>query len=158
MKIKMISVEEAQNIIDSRTPKGLFFLYEQSRDGRDIVTGIDNLTGDAWTENFATLIECLDWLSADWENEVLEGDLDVECRRTLHMRIAKKAAKQRTVSAAMILPSHPNKVEIELLSLSGGRYTQFRIDSKTVMLLDSSDLEELKKLIETYQGKLADTR
>ena len=41
-------------------PLGLFY----HRDG-DTVTGVDNSTGDAWTEDFSTLEECLAWLGRE---------------------------------------------------------------------------------------------
>ena len=44
-------------IIEKREPRGLF-LYDT---GVEIV-GVDNLTGDAWTEEFPDHEECVDWL------------------------------------------------------------------------------------------------
>lgn len=53
-----ITEEEANRVILDGEPKGLFW----QMDG-DIVVGIDNTTGDAWTEDFTTLEECLAWLN-----------------------------------------------------------------------------------------------
>lgn len=55
--IKQVTPEEAENIINTRAPLGLFYLIE---DG--VYVGIDNSTGDAWTEEFATKKDCLTWL------------------------------------------------------------------------------------------------
>lgn len=55
-----IGKREAYQIIDSRRPLGLFFLKEG-----DGYTGIDNRTGDAWTEEFPTKSECLKWLPGE---------------------------------------------------------------------------------------------
>lgn len=52
-----ITSEESAEIIVSREPRGLFYL----QDG-DIFVGIDNTTGEAWTEDFASLDKCLAWL------------------------------------------------------------------------------------------------
>jgi len=48
----------AEIIIERREPKGLFI----RRVGKGQYVGIDNRTGDAWTEDFTTRNECLDWL------------------------------------------------------------------------------------------------
>ncbi len=57
-----ISKIQALQVIETRKPRGLFFVVGA------VVTGIDNRTGDAWTENFATKRECLKWL-ADFDKE-----------------------------------------------------------------------------------------
>lgn len=57
MPIKEVTSEEAIRIIDTREPRGLFY----TRENRKIV-GIDNSTGDAWTEDFENLFDCVEWL------------------------------------------------------------------------------------------------
>ncbi len=57
MEIREITNEEGAKITIEREPRGLF--YQQ--DG-DIYVGIDNTTGEAWTEDFESLDECLAWL------------------------------------------------------------------------------------------------
>lgn len=52
-----INKRTAYRIIDTRLPHGLFFLKEGTG-----YTGIDNLTGEAWTEEFQTKEDCLKWL------------------------------------------------------------------------------------------------
>lgn len=52
-----VSVHEARKIIAEREQKGLFWCYDEG-----LFTGIDNTTGDAWTEDFNNLDDCLDWL------------------------------------------------------------------------------------------------
>jgi len=54
---KEISQEEASSIIETREPQGLFYL----KDG-NVYVGIDNRTHDAWTEEFPTKEQCLQWL------------------------------------------------------------------------------------------------
>lgn len=55
--IKVITTQEACNIVETRRPIGKYIL----REGGAWI-GIDNRTGDAWTEEFPRLIECLRWL------------------------------------------------------------------------------------------------
>ena len=57
-----ISKIQALQVIETRKPRGLFFVVGQ------VVTGIDNRTGDAWTEDFTTKRECLKWLK-DYSRE-----------------------------------------------------------------------------------------
>ena len=57
MKIHMITKAEANDIIATREPRGLFCL----KDGEKFV-GIDNSSGDAWMEEFDTLPMCRSWL------------------------------------------------------------------------------------------------
>jgi len=60
-----VSQHEALEIIAKYSPHGLFYVVEP--DG--IYTGIDNSTGDSWTENFPTLDKCLGWLNGEFEME-----------------------------------------------------------------------------------------
>ena len=54
---KEVSHEEAIEIIETRRPTGLFL----EDTGAEII-GIDNSSGDAWTEEFPDRLECLIWL------------------------------------------------------------------------------------------------
>lgn len=56
--IQRIGPKKAISIINKRKPIGLFL----SGSFRDGYTGIDNCTGDAWTEEFQCLHSCVDWL------------------------------------------------------------------------------------------------
>ena len=59
-KIKRITPAQAAEIIECGEPRGLFFCKEtESR-----YIGIDNTTGEAWTEEFRTFAECKSWLNA----------------------------------------------------------------------------------------------
>lgn len=58
-----VSDAQADEIIQSRQPLGRFVCVE---DGGTVV-GIDNRTGDAWTEDFPNLRECLLWLADEKE-------------------------------------------------------------------------------------------
>jgi hypothetical protein len=59
-----IDSDTAKIIIETREPIGLFYLKESSifNDSGEIWIGIDNSEGNAWTEDFKTKQECLDWL------------------------------------------------------------------------------------------------
>lgn len=56
-EIREISPADAKTIIDTRRPFGLFCCKEAS-----VYVGIDNTTGDAWTEDFKNLDDCMKWL------------------------------------------------------------------------------------------------
>lgn len=60
--IKKIINEEASKIIDDRNPKGKFYTIEKTQENKIMYVGIDNTTGDAWTEEFESLNECKTWL------------------------------------------------------------------------------------------------
>ena len=55
--IKKIKPLQAKSIIDSRQPPGLFYSLNNG-----VYIGIDNSTGDAWTEEFPNLRKCKRWL------------------------------------------------------------------------------------------------
>ena len=56
-RIRKIKPECAEIIINARKPLGLFYLP-----GDRVYVGIDNSTGHAWTEEFASLWQCKRWL------------------------------------------------------------------------------------------------
>lgn len=65
IKIKKIKREEAMEILDKyynneETPKGLFWTIDFDN---GIYIGIDNLTGECWTEEFQSYLELMEWLS-----------------------------------------------------------------------------------------------
>lgn len=53
-----ISREDAYRIITYGKPQGLFFVQEENG-----FAGINNATGEAWTENFRSKTKCLEWLT-----------------------------------------------------------------------------------------------
>ena len=57
VSIIKITPEQAERIIETRDPLGLFYV----RSG-GIYIGIDNTTGHAWTEEFPNLRQCKRWL------------------------------------------------------------------------------------------------
>ncbi len=63
MEIKKISQEMAQKIIDTGEPRGLFYRIEVEE--KALFVGIDNSTGDAWTEAFLTEEACINWLNRE---------------------------------------------------------------------------------------------
>lgn len=56
-EIERVTKEEAIVIIEKREPLGLFYFIDGN-----IYVGIDNRSWDAWTEEFANLDDCLNWL------------------------------------------------------------------------------------------------
>lgn len=56
--IQKITSEQAGRIINTRYPLGLFYVLDA-----EVYVGIDNATGDAWTEEFPDLRTCKRWLS-----------------------------------------------------------------------------------------------
>lgn len=70
--IRDISEHEAIKVIAGRGRRGLFWTW-----GNGKYIGIDNSTGDAWTEEFDTLDECKQWLKGEFDvrdNEAAEAD------------------------------------------------------------------------------------
>jgi hypothetical protein len=57
IELKEISEADARSIILNRKPLGTFWLKE-----KNLYVGIDNDTGDAWTESFDTKEQCVEWL------------------------------------------------------------------------------------------------
>lgn len=60
--IKRVSPERLLNVIDFRTPLGLFL----TKEGRKWVA-VDNSTGDAWTEEFSRKRQAVRWLRGKFE-------------------------------------------------------------------------------------------
>ena len=60
--IKKITPEEATAIIETREPRGLFYCLDENGAGELRYAGIDNRSGDAWTEDFKSLGACKRWL------------------------------------------------------------------------------------------------
>lgn len=58
MPILEISGAKAIEVIEQREELGLYIVQEGEK-----WVGIDNSTGDAWTEDFDTREECIDWLA-----------------------------------------------------------------------------------------------
>lgn len=61
-RIHRVSQEEVLNVIDFRTPLGVFL----TKDGRKWVA-VDNTTGDAWTEGFSRKHQATRWLRGKFE-------------------------------------------------------------------------------------------
>ena len=61
-RIHRVSPKKALNVIDFRTPLGLFL----TKEGRKWVA-VDNTTGDAWTEEFSQKRQAVRWLRGKFE-------------------------------------------------------------------------------------------
>ena len=57
MKVKKVSKKKSLDVIENRTPLGIFYTIDNG-----VYIGIDNRTGDAWTEEFKNLGICKRWL------------------------------------------------------------------------------------------------
>lgn len=68
--IKLVGAQAAKDIIQTLKPQGLF--YEYLGPGRGYV-GIDNRTGNAWTEEFTKLDTCVRWLVSEAPREEFEA-------------------------------------------------------------------------------------
>jgi len=53
-----VTQEFMSQIIETREPQGLFY----RKAGRHLYVGVDNGSGDAWTEDFNSLRKCKRWL------------------------------------------------------------------------------------------------
>ena len=62
LKIQRVSSEFLGQVIEHRTPYGLFL----TREGRKWVA-VDNSTGDAWTEEFSRTRQAVHWLRVKFE-------------------------------------------------------------------------------------------
>lgn len=63
MSIQLISKEKANQIIENRTPIGLFVTEENG-----MFIGIDNQSGEAWVEEFDNKVDCENWLKGEADN------------------------------------------------------------------------------------------
>lgn len=68
--VECVSQKKALQIINTRKPLGIFYTTEPN----GTFTGIDNSTGEAWTEEFKDLNVCKKWLNG----EIELGDEDDE--------------------------------------------------------------------------------
>lgn len=64
--ITAISNRRARKIIDSYKPLGLFIYYDKKQ---KVYIGIDNSSGEAYTEEFNQIRECLSWLRGSTKKE-----------------------------------------------------------------------------------------
>lgn len=58
--IQRVCQEYARQIIETRETLGKFYTFENG-----IYTGIDNESGEAWTEDFSSYEECMKWLKGE---------------------------------------------------------------------------------------------
>ena len=61
-RICRVNTERLTDVIDRRTPLGLFL----TKEGRKWVA-VDNTTGDAWTEEFSRKHQAIRWLRGKFE-------------------------------------------------------------------------------------------
>lgn len=59
--MKQVTPLTAAVIIETRKPQGKYWIMDESRK----FIGIDNSTGEAWTEEFDNLNDCLKWLKGE---------------------------------------------------------------------------------------------
>jgi hypothetical protein len=56
--IQKVTQDALRQVIDTRQPLGCFY----AKEGRRLYVGVDNTTGDVWTEEFKSLRRCKRWL------------------------------------------------------------------------------------------------
>jgi len=56
--IEKVTLTALQRIIETRQPRGWYY----TKEARRCYVGVDNSTGDAWTEEFRSRRQCLCWL------------------------------------------------------------------------------------------------
>ena len=79
MNIEELGSKKANEIINTREPKGLFL--HQDGDG---FVAIDNQDGRAWTEDFKNKEVAIKWLFGDIEvEEAYELDLEIETKKLI---------------------------------------------------------------------------
>jgi hypothetical protein len=59
--IKKVSIEQAEEIIETKQPLGLFYIVHRVKN-KNVYAGIQNKTGDARMESFDSLRTCKKWL------------------------------------------------------------------------------------------------
>lgn len=99
MELREITQTEAADLLASGyetgryEPLGLFYRREA-----DLWVGIDNSTGHAWTEEFGTQAECLDWLKGEKTMFTLDEAVSriYELSAEAHMNIARNLKERRT--------------------------------------------------------------
>ena len=143
--IEQITSERASEIIDTRKPHGLYILQSG-----DMFVGIDNETGDAWTEEFKTEKECRDWLNKEvtlnpreiymkalmnWGEEnqitmVFEEMSELQKELCKHMRGQKVtgAIAEEIADVEIMLDQMKLLFEIETLVEANKRYKLARLD------------------------------
>ena len=62
LHIQKVNLERMMNVIDFRTPLGLFLTKEGCK-----WVAVDNSTGDAWTEEFRWRHQAVRWLRGQFE-------------------------------------------------------------------------------------------
>jgi hypothetical protein len=69
--IQKVTADEAEKIIETRKPEGLFYFIDRNDPSYwdQVYIGIDNSTGEAWVEEFETEEECIHWLDGGGEDE-----------------------------------------------------------------------------------------
>jgi hypothetical protein len=72
-RIQEVNSQKASIIIQARTPQGLFIQHNG-----DSWIGIDNSTGDAWTEEFNKRETCVSWLMGEIEMSDIYDDMEGE--------------------------------------------------------------------------------
>jgi hypothetical protein len=76
--ITKLTKEQASEVIETRTPTGLFYTKENG-----LFIGIDNSSGDAWTEEFKTKESCFKWLRGGRARDKLVRDRMVQIHDSL---------------------------------------------------------------------------
>lgn len=71
-QIKRITSRQADQIIEKREPLGLFYVCQENRN----YTAIDNSGGQAWTEDFDNIGDCIDYLLGENIEDIRKRQLN----------------------------------------------------------------------------------
>lgn len=68
-RIIKVTSEQASQIIETREPRGIFYLISNGK-----YVAIDNSSGNAWTEEFITKKDCIRYLGGVPADEIYESE------------------------------------------------------------------------------------
>lgn len=105
--ISEVSQKEAKRIIDTRQPRGRFFLKDCETAGNQVFIGIDNTSGNAWTETFVSPNDCTNWLKGGERSAKVEP-LGI-AERLSAAQEKKKEASRRTLEGQKPFVGEPTR-------------------------------------------------
>ena len=115
-KIHRVSPKELIDVIDRRTPLGLFL----TKEGRTWVA-VDNSTGDAWTEDFRWKRQAIRWLRGKFEVGNLAGLWERISDAASLITVAKRQGVTLDTVEADIILGYMEGHDFCLMADHGGR-------------------------------------
>ena len=115
-KIHQVSSKKLTNVIDRRTPRGLFL----TKEGRTWVA-VDNSTYDAWTEDFPNKCQAIRWLRGEFEVGNLAGPWERISDATSLITVAKRQGVTLDAVEANIILGYMEGHDFCLMADHGGK-------------------------------------